>query len=287
MTLSGSPLSHRLCALVALLALTVPCLSGADDDTGSAPAVHPMLDSTFLLTGGAFWPHKEFNLSASGSLPGDEVDFDETFSLDEYDATGMLGFQWRFGEKWSLGVEAWELDSTGGAVLTEDIVWEDLIFRSGSFARAGVDLTVVRLFFGRRLWVGDDWETGVGVGFHWLELGAFIEGEVRINDDTTEVQRGDTGVEFPMPNLGFWYLKSLSPRWAFGARVDWLDVSIDRYSGNLWNAQLGIHFQAWEHVGLSLHGAYFELDGRVTDDAWRGQVELKQYGPRASLYVAF
>lgn len=283
----NSPGLNGLRALLVLLALAAPAFSWAQDESGQPRDVHPMLNTRFLLTGGVFWPQKEFNLRVDGTIPGEDVDFDEAFRFDESDATGMISFQWRLSRNWTFAVEAWELDSSGGAILTEDIVWDDLIFREGTFATAGVDLSVARIFFGRRLWTGDTWETGAGIGAHWLDIGAFIEGEVRINDSTTEIRRGDADAAFPMPNLGFWYLQSLSPRWALGARVDWLDVSVDRYSGNLWNIQLGVHYQAWEKVGFSLHGQYFELDGRIKDSDWRGQVELKQYGPRASVYVTF
>ncbi|MEM1412126.1 MAG: hypothetical protein AAGH19_07175, partial [Pseudomonadota bacterium] len=241
----------------------------------------------FIGSLGGFWPRKEFKLRADGRTPGEEIEFDEAFLFDESDTTGVAGLHWRFGEKWSLGAEAWKLDSGGGAVLTEDYEWQDLTFLEGTFASAGVELSVARVFLGRRLWSGDRWETGLGVGFHWLDLGAFIEGQILTDQGDTELERGAADAAFPMPNLGAWYLHSLSPDWAFTTRVDWLDVSLDEYSGNLWNIQLGVHWQAFEHVGFSLLGAYFELDGRIEETNWRGQVELKQYGPRANVYVTF
>ena len=66
-----------------------------------------------------------------------------------------------------------------------------------------------------------------------------------------------------------------------------LAKSLKEYRGNLWNAQLGLHYQINRRLGVALQGAYFELDGRIRESDWRGQAELKQYGPRASLYVTF
>jgi hypothetical protein len=259
----------------------------AQDEPAPAPERHPLLDSRMLLTAGAFWPDEDLKLRANGSLPGEEIDFDGVFRFSESDATPFASFHWRYGKKWSLGADFWQLDTVGGAILDEDYVWDDLIFREGTFARAGFDLSVARIFTGRTLWTGDNYETGVGFGVHWLDITAFIEGEVIVNEQTTEFQRGDTSAEFPLPNLGLWYLHSLSARWAFSARVDWLSASLDKYSGELWNAQVGIHYQPWRRVGFSLHAAYFELDGRIKEDDWRGQVEIQQYGPRASVYVTF
>lgn len=260
-----------------------------EPEAGSEPTAgrHPLLTSRFVISAGAFWPQKAFELGAGGALPGDDIDFDKTFRFEDASTTAFGNFRWRFSDNWSLGVEGWKLDSSGGAILTEDVVWDDLVFREGSFATAGVDLKLVRVFLGRKLWHSDTYETGVGVGAHWMEINAFIEGEVRVDEEATGIQKGDVGTEFPLPNIGFWYLQALSPRWAASVRVDWLSAGIDRYSGQLWNAQAGVHFQAAEHVGLSLSATYFELDGRITDDDWRGQAELTQYGPKASLYVTF
>ncbi len=261
----------------------------AQAEPAPTPDRHPLLDSRFVITAGGFWPDEDLTLGARGSASGpeDEIDFDGVFRFSESDATPFGSFHWRYGEKWSLGADFWALDTVGGAVLEEDYVWEDLVFRAGTFAAAGFDLSVARVFTGRTLWTGDNYETGVGFGVHWLDITAFIEGEVIVNENTTEFQRGDTSAAFPLPNIGAWYLHSFSPRWALGARVDWLSASIDEYSGELWNAQVGIYFQPWERVGLSLHAAYFELDGRIKEDDWRGQVEIQQYGPRASVYVTF
>ncbi len=259
----------------------------AQDDPAPSPDRHPLLDTRFLITAGAFWPDEDLKLRADGSVPGEDIDFDGVFRFSESDATPFASFHWRYGRKWSLGADFWELDTVGGAVLEEDYVWEDLVFREGTFAAAGFELSVARIFTGRTLWTGDNYESGIGFGVHWLDITAFIEGEVKVNENTTEFQREDTSAEFPLPNIGVWYLRSFSPRWALGARVDWLSASLDKYSGELWNAQVGIHYQPLKHLGFSLHAAYFELDGRIKEDNWRGQVEIQQYGPRASVYVTF
>ena len=90
-----------------------------------------------------------------------------------------------------------------------------------------------------------------------------------------------------MPNVGGWYLHQLSPRWLLSARVDWLDVSIDKYSGGLWNLQGLLHFQAWKNVGFSAGYGYFELNGDVEETDWRGGVNVDQHGPKAAIYVTF
>ncbi|MCP4044855.1 MAG: hypothetical protein GY732_02555, partial [Gammaproteobacteria bacterium] len=194
--------------------------------------------------------------------------------------TPSLDFRWRFGEKWSFWGQYWKVNSEGGNILTEDVEWEDLVFKEGSFANAGVDLTVARMFFGRTMMSGPRYEFGLGAGLHWMEFGAFLEGEVILEDGETGFQRGNVDASFPLPNIGGWYMYSWSSKWVASARVDWLSVSIGDYSGGLWSASAGINFQAFKNVGFGLSYNNFDLNVDVDKNDWHGEVRTRQHGPR-------
>jgi hypothetical protein len=259
----------------------VLCAPVLAQDPGSAneQLKHPILTSTFEIGIGGFWPTKDITLSVNGSVPEEDIDFENDLGYSESDSSAVMIFRWRFGEKWSFWTQAWKLDSTAGAVLEEDIEWEDYVFQEGSFVNSGVELSVVRLFFGRTFHTGPKHEFGLGLGVHWLEFGAFIEGEIRSNDEAAVFARGDIKSDFPMPNIGGWYYYALSPEWALQARVDWLHVSLDRYSGGMWNMQAGVQWNPSRHLGVGLSFNNFGLDGSVDDTDWRGKLEYNAYGP--------
>ena len=108
-----------------------------------------MLSDRFQLILGGFWPDKSLALSVNGSDPNEEIDFDESLRREDDELTFNGSFRWRFGEKWSLWAQYWEITDKGGYVLDEDVEWEDLVFKQGSFAETGLDMSVARLFFGR------------------------------------------------------------------------------------------------------------------------------------------
>ena len=141
---------------------------------------HSWLEDRFQISVGAFARRQAFKFSADGSLPEEEIDFDEALGVDDNDISASLTFRWNFGEKWSLWGQAWRVQAKGGALLTEDIEWENLVFQEGSFVNAGVENSVIRAFIGRKVSTGSRHEFGLGAGFHWLELSAFIEGEALI-----------------------------------------------------------------------------------------------------------
>ena len=244
-------------------------------DTGQ----HPRLTDRFQLDVGAFVPQKNLKLRVDGQSPTTYADFDERVGLSSEETTVSGDLRWRFGEKWSVSGQYFDTSDTGTAVLTEDIAWEDYVLRVGSNVEAGISLSVARLFFGRTFSTGQRHEFGLGAGLHWLELSAFVEGEFFLNEETTGLRRESVSADAPLPNIGAWYWYALSPRWLLTSRLDWFGASIGDYSGDLWNAGVGINFQAWRHVGFSLSYQLFNVDVEVRKTDWRGSADLTYDGP--------
>ena len=143
MTIDIGPGKILLFFYVSLLAITlVPSFASAQE----SDQTHPYLSDRFQLAVGAFSRNQGFKLSADGSVPEEEIDFDETLGVDDDDVSGALTFRWKFGSKWSLWGQAWKVNARGGAVLTEDVKWEDLVFQQGSNVAAGVHNDVIRVF---------------------------------------------------------------------------------------------------------------------------------------------
>ena len=245
----------------------------------TADDYHPFLSDRFNLEVGAFWPQIDFAARADGSHPEDEIDFDEAFNMDDSLTTGSINFRWRFGKKWSLWGQYWGTDQSGEAVLEEDIDWEDVTFKEGTFAGAGVELDIVRVFFGREFNLGPEHEFGVGAGIHYLDLKTYIEGEIILDKFSEEFYHTSTSAAFPLPNIGAWYMYSWSPQWMLQTRVDWLSASIGSYSGSMWDFQAGVNFQAFKNIGFGLYYKGFVLDVYIDKDNWHGRAELDQWGP--------
>jgi hypothetical protein len=80
---------------------------------------------------------------------------------------------------------------------------------------------------------------------------------------------------------------SWSPKWLFSARLDWLKVSIGDYSGSLWDARTGIHWQAFENIGLGLYYFAFNLNVDVDKENWHGKAESTNHGPLLALTASW
>jgi len=249
---------------------------------------HPTISDTFTAALGAMKSSNSFKMRADGlSGPGsfDDIDFGDSFGVSD-SSTFLNGqLRWKFGgeKKWSLSGQYFSNNASGNATLTEDREWEDVIFREGTYAEAGVKLAVTRLFLGRSFVKNDQNDFGIGIGVHNLDLGVYIEGEIIVDDDTTGVHRADEGASQILPNIGAWYNFSPAKRWLLHSRVDWISANIGDYDGGLWNISAGVNFQAWRHVGLDLSWQYFNLHADVDKTDWRGGVNMTYSGPVLSV----
>jgi len=249
--------------------------------------IHPYLTDTFFVDLGVYFPNREVKFQVDGTLdtPNDIIDFESEVGLRKSDQIFSLNFGWRFGEKWELEAQYWAISTGEESVLESDVEWRDVVFEQGSSVSAGTDFSLLRIFFARELKSSERYRFGVGAGIHWLELGAFIEGNAIIAGGSNQFRRESVSVSAPVPNLGIWYMYSMSPKWAFKGRADWLDVDVNDISGSLLNISIGVNYQMFDHVGVGLNYNYLELDATVKKSNWRGEANVTYDGLFADVSI--
>jgi hypothetical protein len=242
--------------------------------------VHPSLTDQFVLDLGMYFPERSVEIRVDGTIAGinQDIDFEKQVGLNRSDETLSVDFGWRFGKKWSLLTQYFQSSGAREAVLNEDIEWNDVVFGQGSNVVAGQDFSVLRVFFGRQFSSNERHDFGLGIGLHWIEIGAFIEGEIITGGGPTMFRRESVSAEAPLPNFGAWYRYSISPKWAFKSRIDWLNADIGDYSGSITNASLGVNYQMFDNFGVGLSYNALELDLRIRKSNWQGKFNTSYEG---------
>jgi len=252
---------------------------------------HPALSDNFLLGIGAFRSDNAFKIRVDGREGdiGDNIDFEDAVGVDGSSTIFNGQLRWKFGKKrkWSLWGQYFSNDATGDATLTEDVDFEGITFRAGTFVESGVKLAVTRLFIGRSFVKNEQHDFGAGIGIHNLDLNAYIGGEIRIDDVTTGYTRADAGGSQILPNIGAWYNFSPAKKWLLHGRLDWISADIGNYDGTMWNTSVGVNYQAFRHVGFDLSYQYFDIDLKVTETDLQGEVNMKYSGPVLSLGISW
>jgi hypothetical protein len=265
-----------LCISALLLSLASSALLAQDYD------YHPYLSDSFTVSLGAMRSSNSFKMQSDlGDDIGDEIDFDDTLDVSDHSTFLNGQLKWKVGStrKWSVAAQYFSNNAKGSTELDEDVEWDGITWREGSFVDSGVKITVARLFFGRSLFKNERNDFGIGAGIHNLKIKAFIKGEVTIDDDTTEFETGDESVSQILPNIGAWYGFSPAKDWLIHARVDWIGASIGDYDGHMWNTNIGVNWQAFDHVGFDLSWQYFNLNVSVDSDDWTGGADMRYSGP--------
>lgn len=249
--------------------------------------VHPYLTEKFALDVGVFFPSRRVTLSVDGpvSAAGEDIDFEESLGLKKSDEMLSLNLGWRFGEKWQLGGQYFRSSGERGKSLQEDVEWNDIIFGQGTGIVAGQEFQLIRTFFARKFRSDEKHEFSLGLGIHWLEIGAFIEGNAIVNGMPAGFRRESVSAKAPLPNVGAWYMYSFSARLAFTARLDWLSAKVGEYDGTLINAAAGLNYQVFEHAGIGLNYNFFDLDLNVNKNSWHGNVNTSYKG--AFVHMSF
>jgi len=251
-------------------------------------AYHPVLSDNFIFSAGAFRSDNALKIRADGTLDiGDNIDFGESVGVDRSSTLAYVQLRWNFGSerKWSLAGQYFASDTSGDATLKEDVDWQDIKFREGTFVDGGIKFEVARLFLSRSFVKNEQHDFGAGLGIHNLDLSAYIGGEIMINDDTTGYRRENASTSQLLPNLGAWYNFSPASRWLLHGRLDWISADLGKVDGTLWNTNVGVNFQAWRHVGFDLSYQYFNLDFVVDKGDWRGGADITYSGPVISVTV--
>ncbi len=250
--------------------------------------VHPYLTEKSFIDIGVFFPDRRLKLSADGSISGIQpfVDFNKDLRLKASDETFAVDLGWRFANNWLLFGQYFESNGHSRWTLEEDIEWKDVVFQADSNVAAGTGFSLTRVFLGRELDKSDRHEFGLGAGFHWIDIDAFIEGTVIIvGGGETTARREVVDTEGPLPNIGAWYKYSITPRWAVRGRLDWLNADVGRYDGSLTNFSIGLNYQVVEHVGIGLNYNNFELDVKIDKTDWRGRIFTSYEGLYAYLSI--
>ncbi len=270
---------RKICIAVFLLAASSTGVVGAQESDISNN-YHPFLSDNFYIGLGAYRPDQTRRLG--GQVEGAGGSLDNT----ESQSTGIFNFRWRFTKNWHFQTTYWRTDSEAGAILTEDFEFEDTVFEAGSFINSGIETSIARLFWGRSFFRKPNHDWGVGAGIHWIEIDAFVEGQIVTTPPipgTGPIRREQATAAVPLPNLGIWYIYSWSPKWVLVTRLDWLEVTVDEFSGSMYDASVGLNYQMSDHFGIGLAVNAFRLDIEVDTGEWRGGLLNEQVGPRLNI----
>lgn len=254
---------------------------------------HPLLANRFTFYAGIYSSSKGIKVGVNGASKNEIIDFNEKVDFNNNEITLFLNFNWRFSRMWSLSAEYFSLKNGISKNIEKNFEWGDQVFNGGAGVKLGLNISMYRVMIGRTISKGQKHELGIGLGAHTLDLETYIEGEAYINNEDTgegadvSFERNTVNVVAPLPNIGAWYFYAPHPKWILTARVDWFALSINEYSGNMWNLGAGANYQFHKNIGIGLKYRYFNFKANVNKSKWDGSFSMNFQGPLLTVNANF
>ena len=249
----------------------------------SANDQHPALDSKFYISVGGYFASRVFKGSADGSTtpsePSLNADFETDFKVNDTPELLLAEFRWQFTENWNLGLQYFDATRNGENTLDGTIEWEDVTYEVGADVAVATSVDITRIVLSRHFRQKEGHDFRLAGGLHWIDVSAQIQGEATLDDGSTAFVTSRASASLPIPNVGALYQYSPSQKWLFSARVDWFSASVGDYSGGIWNTNLTANYQIAEHVGVGLGYQFFQIDGTLSEDRWKGDLKIRFSGP--------
>lgn len=253
------------------------------------PASAQRLDNDFIFQGSLYLPRVDSSVRVDGNNGniGTVVDFENDLGLDSRAALPAIMAEWRPGDDWVFTAEYYALGRDSSYDIRRELVIGDTVYPVNARLRSGFDSDIYRFTVGNRLLQGKNYEVGVAVGLHGTNFSIFVEGEGEVNGIGGQFRSETRSIFAPLPTIGVFAAAEPVNRLYLGARLDWLSLSIDDYSGRLINTEVTAAYRIHKNIDIGGMYRFVNYRVRVEKDRWNGKVNYQFQGPALFVQVGF
>lgn len=273
-----------LAAALAALASATPALAERDPLSGAPLPPRPRdpgspITDHFFIRASYAAPQLRTNLRVDPSNPppgvtGTSVSAESDLGLPQRRRLGRVEFMFRLRERSRVRVDYLEVDRSGSATLTRDILFNNETFAAGQVARSSLDWRQFDITYTYSFIRNRRFELGSGLALYFLEVDA-------IGAVPAQRQRQEVSAATPFPALpldGTWRISS---RWALTARAAYLKAHISGFRGWYADQHQDLQYRCNAHLVLGL--GYSSTRSSLTrrGGSFPGMANVSFSGPEA------
>ncbi len=269
----------------------------AESDPAGSESGHPMMSHTWDFWIGGFFPSVESEVRIDSNLgsPGDNIDMEDTFGLEDSKTVLWGGARWRFKTRHRLEIEIADLNRSGTvAGTTGELDIGDHTIRAGARIDSEFDLTLIRTTYGYSVFRRPKHELSLKAGLHMTNTKIAIDAFGDIEDVNTgqticdpspcEANVESSDFTVPLPHFGLAYGYGFTPKWVLRSQALFFALEINDVEGSLIELDLDLQYKPWEHVGFGVGLRYFNVTVEDNGNSFfRGKFEYDYWGP--AVYV--
>jgi hypothetical protein len=242
---------------------------------------HAALKDRFWIGAGIF--HAKTATSAqldSANLGvGSNIDFEHALGMDKTSTSPFAFARMRFGERWRVELEYFELNRSGSRVIDRTIQWGDNVYTVNTQLESRFEFADLRVSAGYALFRSPDKELGVAFGVHATSYDVTLNGQV--------VGQHQEDVIAPLPVLSLYGQFALTERWAVSSRLDRFSLSYEKFDGSLTALGVDLLYQPFKHVGFGAGFRSLFIELNIADERKNLKFEQSFQGPVLFMSASF
>jgi hypothetical protein len=222
---------------------------------------------------------------------GTGINFEQNLGLDDSKGTALLFVNWHFARRHALEYRYFELNRSGAGNSSVSIGIGDEIFDITLPIQSFFDITAHEIAYAFSALLDERKHLYLGLGISVQDLALGIQGTAS-SPAPGETISSNLAKTAPLPTLNIGFDYAFTDKWIFVSRLGWLAVEVDfgegeDLSGEIFNTNVGVQWNAFENVGFYLHYQAFSLDVDYLDQGKLFAIDYEYKGPVLGVDVRF
>ena len=275
--------------LAALLVASAPAAGQSSADWESWPTADrwsigvgyfaPELDTSILVTD-------------ENQIVGTGISFERNLGMDDSEDTVLAFIHWRMFKRHAFEYRYFQLDRSATTTSSSvSIAIGEEVFDVTLPIQSIFDITAHELAYAYSLLFDDRKNLYLGVGISMQDLSLGIQG-TESSPNPGEIINSTLDSTAPLPTLNVGFDYAFTDKWLFVSRLGWLAVEVDfgadeDLDGKILNANAGIQWNAFKHVGFFLQYQVFDVDVDYSDRGVLWAIDYDYTGPVLGVDVRF
>jgi hypothetical protein len=222
---------------------------------------------------------------------GSGISFENNLGLDDSKSTLLVGVDWRFFKRHKVSYRYFDLsrnaDAESSVAISIGGEELDITLPIQSF----FDISANELAYSFSLLFDERKDLYLGIGLSVQDLDLGVRGTAS-SPNPGEIVNSQLATTAPLPTLNIGFNYAFNEKWMFVSQLGWLAVEADfatdeKLEGQIINANVGVEWLAFKHVGFFAKYQLFDVDVDITDSDTIFAVDYDYQGPLLGLNVTF